>query len=132
MEFSWTPAYVDAEAIDKVMDISLRAERYQHEKEAKHGVGTLHEGIQAPDDTAKIGDSRSMFWDVLRDYDRETALYLVLRNCLGYSATEVAYGLGVSYARVKYLCAKAREKAARAERAADFAAKAERIKSERA
>ncbi|MDR3277347.1 MAG: TnpV protein, partial [Oscillospiraceae bacterium] len=46
--------------------------------------------------------------DVALEVDREAALYVVLRYCLGYSAYEIACGMGVSYARVKHSVVKVR------------------------
>jgi len=55
--------------------------------------------------------NRLLFWDVLQNTDNETALYLVLRHCLGYSVAEISAGLNVGYNRVRHLTLKARRSA---------------------
>jgi DNA-directed RNA polymerase specialized sigma24 family protein len=98
-----------------------RKDRYHIERKVKFGVVSISAMMEGAYLTGEEGDkkltryeewkldfeTRLIFWDALRAVDRETALYLVLRFCLGYSASEVAAGLDVGFARVKYLTSKA-------------------------
>lgn len=91
--------------IDRVSGYHENKERHLREKDAKYGVVYTDETLtemQSDADTAKAAMMRAMYWDTLRELDRETALLLVLRYCMGYSATEIAAGLGLTYAQVKY------------------------------
>ena len=102
--------------IDRVRESLRRQERTQREKEQRHGVIKGDGGIALLEKEQEISsydewkiefDARLIFWDVLAAVDKETALYLVLRHCLGYSISEIECGLGVGYSRVKYLTNKA-------------------------
>jgi DNA-directed RNA polymerase specialized sigma24 family protein len=94
--------------LDVVADQEERKILYQQERDAKHGVFYSDEYIVRV--AAEIADPerRLMFWEILSEAEPEAALYIVLRYCLGYSGYEVACGMGVSYARVKWLTNKVR------------------------
>jgi DNA-directed RNA polymerase specialized sigma24 family protein len=94
--------------LDVVTQQEERRILYQGERDEKHGV--LYDDEYLAKIAAEIADPerRLVFWEILSEADHETALYLVLRYCMGYSATEVACGLGVSFARVKHRCNVAR------------------------
>lgn len=110
-----------AAAIDRDTAAFERRMKYQAEKDRAHNLIYTDEALtelQGNADTAQHAIDRAMYWDVLRDLDRETALLLVLRHCMGYSATEISAGLGISYGRVKYICDKAKQHSTYARRAA--------------
>ena len=102
-------------AVEDYIKSSNRQMRYQIEKQAKHGVLPFEEKWMT---NTKYGErelqeqyeKEYLFWDVLKDAGHETALYLVLRHCLGYSCAEIAAGLEVSYDRVRYSTLKERRK----------------------
>jgi DNA-directed RNA polymerase specialized sigma24 family protein len=88
------------------MEMLDRIEKYQRERDAKHGVATVSDvgGFPNPSGeyTGALAETRLIFWDCLNATDREGGLYLVLRFCLGYSMTEIALNMDVSRNRVKY------------------------------
>lgn len=92
-------AFGQAETIDREYEKSVRREKYEYERDAKHQTVTLTDSAASHEPDA---DTRLIFWDILRDSGNETALYLVLRHCMGYSMAEIAAGMGVTYSRVKY------------------------------
>jgi DNA-directed RNA polymerase specialized sigma24 family protein len=64
-----------------------------------------------PEETATVEQFEvySIFWDMLKSFDKETALYCVLRYCLGYSRAEIAAGFGVTEYRVRLACDRAKK-----------------------
>ncbi|NLV87700.1 MAG: hypothetical protein GX025_10880 [Clostridiales bacterium] len=92
--------------IDRETDRFNQQERYQRERDAKNSVSYLPdlEQIQGESSTETAAIDKAMYWDTLRSLDRETALILVLRFCMGYAGTEIAAGLNLSYHRVKRIC----------------------------
>jgi DNA-directed RNA polymerase specialized sigma24 family protein len=104
-----------SDAIDKETQKFIRHEYYEQERDRAHGViygDKILENLSIKEVDIM---SRMAFWEVLADVDRETALVLVLRYCMGYSATEVAAGLNITYGRVRSLCSIARRKAEKRE-----------------
>jgi hypothetical protein len=100
-----------ARALDREFDRSERQERYQVERDRKHGLLYGEEYYQFARGYNADERSRTGFWAVLSDMDYETALYVVLVYLVGYAKAEVACGLNVKYSRVKYLCLKASRRA---------------------
>ena len=89
----------------------IRRERTLVEKDQRNGAFPLEpQAVEALSGADYDYEKNVLFWDVLRDETRETALFLVLRWCLGYSAVEIAAGLGVPYSRVKDSSSKARRR----------------------
>ena len=94
--------------IHNLYESTYRREKYQAERDAKNGTVPLTDKVETVvPSRLQDFDTGLIFWDVLRDCDHETALYMVLRHCLGYAVAEVAAGLGVGYNRVKYMTSKA-------------------------
>ena len=102
--------------IDRVRESARRQERTQWEKDHRngviHGEGAIamlekEQEMSLREEWRVEFEGRLIFWDVLASVDKETALYLVLRFCLGYSISEIECGLGVGYSRVKYMTGKA-------------------------
>ncbi len=98
--------FAAAAALDRETEKFERRMRYEEERDRKNGVTCIEhiEELHGVEDTAQSAIDRAMYWDVLRGLPREDALVLVLRYCMGYSATEISAGLGLSYAQVKYRC----------------------------
>ena len=117
-----SPVALAASLLDKYVEHLDRYEKTQAEKDYRNGVmftpdyqnvEWLHGADATPAEKTAI--VRALYWDILRDLPHETALYLVLNSCMGYSKAEIAAGMNVSYARVKYLCGGARMHGAIAE-----------------
>ena len=101
--------------VDHTIQSFNRQERYQIEKQMKHGVLPFEEKYMtntkyAEREIQEQYEKEYLFWDVLKDAGHECALYLVLRHCLGYSCAEIAAGLETTYSRVRYMTLKERRK----------------------
>ena len=115
--------------LDKEIQYMDRKEKTLREKDIRNGnIGAVsHDWIQdmyeLRGQAKNDYDMHVLFWDTLAGADSESALYLVLRYCLGYSMSEISVGMGVSRHRVKYLIGKFKRGVEREEKRAEARAK---------
>ena len=98
---------IAAQQIDKVTEQENRRIRTQIERDTRKKVDSIEVyggnigTSESVEDTVVV---QELYWDVLRVMPPQSALFLVLRYCLGRSCTEIAAGLHLPYWKVKDGC----------------------------